>query len=233
MVEWNLPVCLNEEAFAQATIDSRMEVENFVRTKVGAALGHEVELVRASMMEFPIRLLTHKNSRLFGCSQDFDAYQRGNPCPAISAAMFENAERAIRFAGGHVHIGYENPNKVPDFVVVALCDATIGLRSISHGDVQGLRRKHYGSPGRYRPTRYGVEYRVLSNYWTFDNHYAYEIGMEAMSVGNMVEKYTVDSIKAIYGGLPWAEIRRAISTEDDLLASQLISYVAEVVDGAA
>ena len=47
-------------------------------------------------------------------------------------------------------------------------DITLGVPSVIR-DVNGaLRRKRYGNYGAYRPKSYGVEYRVLSNFWIFN-----------------------------------------------------------------
>lgn len=44
-------------------------------------------------------------------------------------------------------------------------DIYLGLTSTILDD-DDKRKMYYGTPGRYRDTSFGVEYRTLSNYWT-------------------------------------------------------------------
>lgn len=103
-----------------------------------------------------------------GCEPDFNAYTgQRNPPPKISSNM--------RTAAGHVHIGWTNDADVESEEHINGCinlvkqlDFTLGLPSIWE-DRDKKRRKMYGQAGAFRPKPYGVEYRVLSNYWIKDN----------------------------------------------------------------
>jgi hypothetical protein len=105
----------------------------------------------------------------FGCSPEFSVERRGEQVPVIRAddpfwrhPAKEN--RVDRFAGGHIHIGYDNPDGVPPWVVAGLCDIFVMPLALYYGN-GGRRATHYGSPGRFRPTPYGIEYRTPSAEW--------------------------------------------------------------------
>jgi len=78
-----------------------------------------------------------------------------------------------RFAGGHVHIGY-NGLKYQDLmteykvkVLVKVLDSVLGVMSVafSHSKAEMERRKMYGRAGMYWLQIHGLEYRTLSAYW--------------------------------------------------------------------
>lgn len=216
MAEWNIPPAHDADDFSWY-IDQGMETAlRFVRTK----MGEDVGLLKSCAVEFPVEVLQSKQARTFGCSPDFDAYRQGAACTPINPSIVGN----WRFAGGHVHIGFSGGD-IPKFVAAAFCDAFIGLWSIQSGDVQGKRRELYGSPGRYRPTEYGIEYRVLSNFWTYDPVRARNCGYEAWLVGSLMES-DPKFVQHWFKELPWGDIRNAISREDRRLACDLVNYIA-------
>lgn len=94
----------------------------------------------------------------FGCDPDFSAWTgRPNPRPDPQAVG------GLRTAGGHVHIGCDVAIQRPTDVIKA-CDVILGLGSLFFDD-DVTRRSVYGKAGAYRPKKYGVEYRTLSNFW--------------------------------------------------------------------
>lgn len=105
----------------------------------------------------------------FGCSPEFSVELRGGQVPVIRAddpfwTEPSNANKVTRFAGGHIHIGYDNPDNVPPWVVAGLCDIFVKQIAEVFGN-GGRRAQHYGRPGRFRPTSYGIEYRTPSADW--------------------------------------------------------------------
>ncbi len=114
-----------------------------------------------SRHEFPLEVLEAGGRKAleFGCSPDFDAYNNGAAAPKVDPKEIG----CVRYAGGHLHVGHDI--KLPPFVIASFMDATVGLEALINGDRQGDRREHYGAPGRFRPTNYGIEYRVMSNFW--------------------------------------------------------------------
>lgn len=103
-------------------------------------------------------------AKMLGCDPDFCAYTgEPNPAPSLHPTM--------RTAAGHIHVGWTegmdvgNPNHIYSCMVLAIqLDYALGLPSIIH-DPDTRRREMYGMPGSFRPKSYGMEYRVLSNFW--------------------------------------------------------------------
>jgi len=221
MVEYNIAPQTSARHFALAIETARTRVMDFVRTK----MGQNYTASTVCTAEFPAEELASKQAMVFGCSPDFDAYAKGAAAPPVDRDTLVTPAGAYRFAGGHVHIGYENPNKVPDFVVTALCDATMGLSSILDRDEQGMRRWLYGAAGRYRPTDYGIEYRVLSNYWTFSAERAYAVGLHAQLVGETIERADPEELQHFYKQVPWDAVAATINTENRTNASRLWRYI--------
>lgn len=104
------------------------------------------------------------DAKELGCEPDFDAY-----------TLFPNAKPDVtshmRTASGHIHVGWTDDLDVNDPQTLRDCAALVKqLDAILYPasllwDKDGLRRKMYGNPGAFRPKRYGVEYRTLSNAW--------------------------------------------------------------------
>jgi hypothetical protein len=93
----------------------------------------------------------------FGCDPDYNAWTYGkNPAPS--------AEGGLRTAGGHVHIGYDLPTDTSSLRIIRACDILMGIPSVVL-DTDNRRRSLYGGAGAHRIKEYGVEYRVLSNFW--------------------------------------------------------------------
>ena len=130
-----------------------------------------------------------------GCDPDWNAWnQQVNKKP--------NAQRPMRTASGHVHIGWTNGEDINSPVhfsnacaVGKQMDFFLGLPSLFYDDDQE-RREMYGKAGCLRIKSYGMEYRTLSNAWlkspslmgwVFRNAKA---GMEAMFKGDqMVDRF--------------------------------------------
>lgn len=82
-----------------------------------------------------------------------------------------NANRPMRTASGHVHIGWTNKENVQDpshrsrvNAMAQQMDFFLGLPSIFY-DEDKERREMYGKAGALRYKPYGGEYRTLSNAW--------------------------------------------------------------------
>lgn len=98
------------------------------------------------------------NALEFGCSPDVNAWSGKAVPPPKSEG------NTLRTAGGHIHVGYDNPSIGTNEDLVKMMDFVIGLPSLLI-DTDKLRRKLYGKAGSMRHKQYGVEYRTLSNFW--------------------------------------------------------------------
>tara|TARA_R110000764_G_scaffold86057_2_gene166705 strand:- start:211 stop:1002 length:792 start_codon:yes stop_codon:yes gene_type:complete len=94
----------------------------------------------------------------FGCSSEWNAWDsKVMPRP-------KGDKVNLRTAGGHVHVGYDNPDRFIGEDLIKLMDYAIGVPSVLI-DTDKHRRKLYGKAGSMRHKPYGVEYRTLSNFW--------------------------------------------------------------------
>lgn len=216
MVEINIPPARDPSLF----VDS-----------IGAAkksllknLGKGFELSDKSTFEFKARDLDFEKAKQFGCSPDLNAYTMGNKNNLITEEEMENK----RCCGGHIHLGFENTNNIPKFVVAAFCDLFLAAPSVSV-DKQGFRRQNYGQAGNYRDTSYGIEYRTLSNYWAVDMEYCYDIAYRVHNLLEFITSRSKEQISFMYKELPWTEIRSCINEENEILAADIIAYGKKVL----
>jgi len=111
-------------------------------------------------------ILSDARAHIVGCSPDYNAWtMQQNPIVRLSTDK--------RFAGGHIHFSHPIL-ELPTYKIIAtkLCDLHLGIPAVML-DPDTERRQVYGKAGAHRPTTYpdgshGVEYRVLSNFWTKD-----------------------------------------------------------------
>lgn len=105
----------------------------------------------------------HESAFVFGCEPDYNALTgMRNPKPAA-------ADPGLRTCGGHIHIGYDKVTDVTgdnQKILGVMCDYFLGLPSLLL-DSDDRRRELYGKAGACRFKEYGIEYRTLSNFWTF------------------------------------------------------------------
>lgn len=118
-----------------------------------------------------------EHAKELGCTPDFNAWTgKTNPPPDLP----DNPR--LRSAAGHIHIGWRGPeDDYIDEAHVNNCrefakqlDFYLGAWSLNY-DMDTTRRKLYGRAGAIRYKPYGVEYRVLSNFWLFNPEYRLEV----------------------------------------------------------
>lgn len=113
-----------------------------------------------------------EEAKVLGCSPDFNAWTgEMNPPPNVSESS------RVRCAGGHIHIGWTDDALLSDQMHVLNCrdlvrqlDYYLGAWSLNC-DYDKTRRSQYGKAGSCRIKPYGVEYRVLSNFWLTSGSY--------------------------------------------------------------
>jgi len=90
-----------------------------------------------------------------------------------------------RFAGGHIHLGYDR-SLVDDQVVVMILDKI--LYDLDPGR-NPLRDRFYGQRMAFRPKPYGIEYRSLSSMWINDPEWIIDGLMKAeKAINKFIEK---------------------------------------------
>ena len=149
-VEFCIPPSDNARKFYESIMYSLSTIKGTVS---------EFNFSTAASAVFDAEQLDHPMAKEFGCEPDFNAWSgRKNPRPKC-------ANRNLRSAGGHVHIG--GVEDVDKKQLIRAMDLFLGVPSIKL-DPDTQRRKLYGKAGAYRPKPYGAEYRTLSNFWIWD-----------------------------------------------------------------
>ena len=127
-----------------------------------------LKIMSTASAEFPSSELMTSDARRFGCDRDYDVYTtKGN---RINMGLQRGN---LRSTGGHIHLGAVNGkppillSKEGKLISVKVLDIIIGIPSVLlDKDMSSIKRRSlYGKAGCYRPTPYGVEYRVLSSFW--------------------------------------------------------------------
>jgi len=149
-VEFNIPPCSNSKDFKAAIQHTLIHLRSEL-TPRGLSLD-----IAASRVFDDDQLLSPQ-AQEFGCEPDFNAWTgKMNPRPS--------AQTNLRSAGGHIHIGYSEPDEEVSRELIKAHDLFCGVPSIMYDD-DIRRRSLYGKAGAYRLKSYGVEYRTLSNFW--------------------------------------------------------------------
>jgi len=128
--------------------------------------GHTLQAVPSVRFSEEIFLASSKEALALGCSPDYNAWtQTVNPPPSLDHDPF------LRCAGGHIHFGWTKDAALSDPQhMLNCCDLVKQLDWYLGGwslklDENTERRSLYGKAGACRIKDYGVEYRVLSNFW--------------------------------------------------------------------
>lgn len=150
MVEFNIPPSSNEEDFIKNI--------NFVKSYLSNKFNKDgINLEIKASATLDEKFLQTDQSKTFGCDPDFNVYLKEPNEPPKSGGN-------LRVCGGHIHIGYDNPEIETTEKIVKWLDIFLGLPSVWM-DKDSLRRTMYGKAGCFRIKEFGVEYRTLSNFW--------------------------------------------------------------------
>ncbi len=200
-------------------IDPARTVEEFLNNielvygQLRAQIPQEYEFSDASTAVFDAVYFKQRSlmEKVLGCESDFNAYTlQANPSP--------NGNVPVRTAGGHVHIGWREPDQIDNdhfkrcADVAKACDVFLGLPSLLY-DTDTERRAMYGASGCFRPKEYGVEYRTLSNAWIQSPDRVQHV---FENVQNMMSR------EAEWGDFDYDEVIDCINTSDTQKALELI-----------
>ena len=155
-VEFNIKPAHNREEFISS-------IRNVLGYLKGFTEAQQLKLAIEASAYFPEKELQSKEALTFGCDPDYNAWLRNeNIVPQL-----EGEDALLRVAGGHLHVGYTDPDTETSLELIRLLDIFLGCPSILQ-DKDTTRRKLYGKAGAFRFKPYGVEYRTLSNFWIAD-----------------------------------------------------------------
>lgn len=157
-VEYNIPPAESRQELIN-NINKAMIYLSATVDKIGLHFSSE------SATRFPMSELMDLRALEFGCDPDYNAWLNGKVNPRPKSADFQ-----LRSCGGHVHVGHEFKSKKDKIQAVKFLDLFLGVPSQRMDEGQ-LRKQLYGKAGAYRDKPYGLEYRVLSNYWTLNDAY--------------------------------------------------------------
>ncbi len=128
--------------------------------------GHELDIIPTVTFDADVFALAPDDAKELGCTPDFNAWTgEMNPPPHDPDNPY------LRTASGHIHIGWTDDADVTDPQHIMNCrdlvkqlDWYLGGWSLKMSP-DATRRKLYGKAGACRFKSYGVEYRVLDNFW--------------------------------------------------------------------
>tara|TARA_R110002020_G_scaffold85441_3_gene210915 strand:+ start:6609 stop:7412 length:804 start_codon:yes stop_codon:yes gene_type:complete len=150
MVEFNIPPAHTKEEFSDNI--------NFMLSYINTVIPNNLVTAIEPSVEMPWNQLETTQALTFGCSPDFNAWtgeQNSSPDAELTN---------VRSAGGHLHIGYDNPSEEKSARLIKCLDLFVGL-PLAFLEPDNQRRQFYGKAGACRFKDYGVEYRSPSNYW--------------------------------------------------------------------
>lgn len=155
------------------------------------------------------KYLQTENAKTFGCDPDYCVWTREqNEKPSAPNPN-------LRSAGGHIHVGYHNPELEINEAIIKAMDLHIGVPSVIQ-EPDNERKLLYGKAGCFRFKDYGVEYRTVSNYYLASDaltNWAFDSTMNAITSIN--NGFTIDSKLG-------HRIQKAINNNDKNEAKKLI-----------
>lgn len=201
MVEWCVPATNNYRELYHS-IQKCIEYTNSV-------IPGDLEVTVKASAFLDEKYLQNEQALTFGCDPDFNAWTyMMNSSPS--------SRTNLRTAGGHIHIGYDNPDDDASIELIRALDLYLGVPSIIlDPDIE--RRKMYGKAGAFRIKSYGIEYRSLSNFWIKDHliiKFIYNGVKKAVEFVNTGKSFTDED---------QLMIQAAINGNDRSLARNLIS----------
>jgi len=201
LIEFNIPPCNERSAFVKAMVEGVSRAKKQLPPSLYAAIEPSGHIDKA--------FLKIDAACVFGCEPDLNAWERViNPRPHCD-------DPTLRTAAAHVHIGWDNPTDEDRHAMIHFADLCAAIPAVLE-DKDTERRKLYGKAGAFRIKPYGVEHRVLSNYWIKDPVYIEAVWKRYITAAKMVN----DGIKLSEADAKL--IQHTINTNDTASAKTLI-----------
>lgn len=208
--EYCIPPAVSSMGFASRIEDGI----NLAFGSIPFAKRKNLAISKKSSGIFEERHLNNEEALNFGCDPDYNAWTATQ-----NVIDKSGVNPGFRTAGGHIHVGYRalTPGQNPLALVRAM-DLYLGVVSVLY-DTDNERRKLYGKAGAYRPTKYGIEYRVLSNFWIFNPEYTRWVFSATNEAFNYALSHPMIEPDSVLGN----NIQLAINNSDKELAHDLIA----------
>lgn len=204
--EFNVPATPDVAEWAR----SLQEGLKYIRA---VAKKHKLKPFLSPALEFPMAQLMTPHAQELGCDPDFNAWtQDKNPRPRPPERM--------RTAAAHIHVSWDHPDDEQRWEFVRAMDVFLGLPSILATD-PNPRRRLYGKAGACRLKPYGVEYRVLDNFYMVTFAQSTRVGERVYMTADRISQDDLLRREILKQG---PQIQRAINAHDKPLASDLMSY---------
>jgi len=198
-LEFNIPPVKSEGDFGYVIM--------LVKDEINRTLDNlKLTLTKEASLIFPKEELISSQAQTFGCEPDYNAWTRvENSKPVCN-------EPCLRTAGGHIHVGTERHM----INIIQTMDLFLGVPSVilDNSPEAARRRLLYGKAGAMRPKEYGCEYRVLSNFWIWDELLT---GWVFRRVHEVCNRQPLSFTKKLS-----ADITNCINNNDEKLALKLI-----------
>ena len=209
--EFNIPAVDRETSFVNSIVNGR----TMLLKSIPYAKRKNIQISRKSSALIDEKYLNNEEALNFGCEPDFNAW-------TISENKIDRSAIDPRFrtAGGHVHVGYHQFSKnMNPVALVRAMDLFLGVQSIFI-DPDKERRTLYGKAGAYRPTDYGIEYRVLSNFWIHENKLIQWVFRQTEQAFNFAKREQIQPDSTL-----GVAIQKAINESDEDAANYVFSEV--------
>lgn len=195
--EWAIDVCKNKAEFVDRVTSVRIELD-----KILNKFGLETELKSVSF--FNRSELNTPQAKEFACSPDFNCWT-GQENKFVKPTGYY---AAMRTAGGHTHFGFPEANNwsTAKRECAQWFDIFLGLQAHALGKGCDDRSRMYGQAGAFREKKYGIEYRVLNNWWATERgaSWVYDQMMRAY------EYFQMGTVEDIFGKEIKEDVQRAI-----------------------
>jgi hypothetical protein len=157
----------------------------------------------------------------FGCNPTLNVHEK-------NFKRVTGLREKFRAGGGHIHLGFTF-NRADAPKIVTMMDILAGNTFVLiDRDPDNIRRRiNYGRAGEYRLKSYGIEYRVLSNFW-MKKYVLWSMATgllrEAIAIGQKQE--LVDKLLA---KIDLKDVRNAINNNDKELAMKNFMLLREFI----
>lgn len=144
MVEFCVPAATNPQ-------DLNKNIRFCIET-IESMLPKHLEVTIEASAVLDKKYLKNKQAKQFGCDPDFNVY-------TLDINKAPDSRGQLRSAGGHIHIGYDDPSFENNLKIVRAMDLFLGIPSILL-DKDTRRKEMYGKAGAYREKSYG---KIIKN----------------------------------------------------------------------